>query len=168
MLPASNRGPPAVSSPRMGEGPAAGAIDPTVTDRIGRRLDGNPRFESVAVQPSAAPTSIVAAYDLGYVPAAVSRAYLQIRWYETDDFSVQYAEQYGDSAWECRWDRHPNAHNTRSHLHPPPDASTPGKIPSSRWSGVMCLGPCSVCSMIESRRFGTSSGDAFCTHAGRY
>ena len=113
----------------MGEEPAAvaGAIDPTVTERIGRRLGGNPRFESVTVQPSAAPNSIVAEYDLGYFPAAVSRAYLQIRWYETDDFSIHYFEQYGDSTWECRWDRHPNSHNTRAHFHPPPDASTPGQ-----------------------------------------
>lgn len=106
---------------------AVGAVDSTVTERIGRRLDRNPRFESVAVQPSTAPTSIVAAYDLGYFPAAISRASLQIRWYETDDFSIHYSEQYDDSTWECRWDRHPNSHNTRSHFHPPPDANTPGE-----------------------------------------
>ncbi|WP_394329408.1 hypothetical protein [Natronorubrum thiooxidans] len=27
-----------------------------------------------------------------------------------------------DSAWKCRWDRHPNAHNSRDHFHPPPTA----------------------------------------------
>lgn len=79
-----------------------GAADSAVTERIGRRLGGNPRFESVTVQPSAAPNSIVVEYDLGYFPAAVSRAYLQIRWCETDDFSIHY-------------------------FHQPPDASTPGE-----------------------------------------
>ncbi len=52
----------------------------------------------------------------------------QIRWFETDDFSVQYAEQYRTgNSWECRWDRHLNDHNTREHFHPPPDAPTPGE-----------------------------------------
>jgi len=53
-----------------------GAVDSAVTERIGRRPGGNPRFESVTVQPSAAPNSIVVEYELGYFPAAVSRAYL--------------------------------------------------------------------------------------------
>ncbi len=53
---------------------------------------------------------------------------LHIRWFETDDFSIHYTEQYGDgSSWECRWDRYPNDHNTRDHVHPPPDARTPGE-----------------------------------------
>lgn len=49
------------------------------------------------------------------------------RWFETDDFSIHYAEHYRtDGSWECRWDRHPNVHNARDHFHPPPDAPTPG------------------------------------------
>lgn len=109
----------------MGED-RTGGVDRTVTDRIGRRLRQNPRFDRVAFQPAVAPNSVVADYDQGYFPAAVSRAALQCRWYETDDFSIQYIEQYDESTWECRWDRHPNSHNTRDHFHPPPDAATPG------------------------------------------
>ena len=106
---------------------SAGPVDHDLLDRIARRLDGSARFASVDVRPEYAPNSVVAEYDLGYLPDAVERTSLQIRWFETDDFHVHYAEQYEDgSSWECRWDRHPNEHNTRDHFHPPPDAATPG------------------------------------------
>lgn len=104
-----------------------GGIDSEVLEQIGRHLDRSHRFTEVVFQPDYAPSSVVADYDLGYFPAAIDRAFLQIRWYETDDFSVHYSEQYDDGdQWACRWDRHPNAHNLRSHFHPPPDAETPG------------------------------------------
>lgn len=105
-----------------------GPIDADVLDRIVRRLDASARFEVVSYRPESAPNAIVADYDTGYFPAAVTRAYLRVRWFETDDFSIHYSEQYrDDSTWECRWDRHPNDHNTRGHFHPPPEAATPGE-----------------------------------------
>lgn len=105
-----------------------GPIDADVLDRIATRLAGSQRFESVVFQPSDAPNSVVADYNTGYFPSEVERAYLHIRWFETDDFCIHYSEQYRDgSSWECRWDRHPNEHNTRDHVHPPPDAATPGE-----------------------------------------
>jgi hypothetical protein len=61
-----------------------------------------------------------------YYPATVSEAALTVRWYTNDDFKIQYRETHTESAWECRWDRHPNPHNTRNHFHPPPAAPTPG------------------------------------------
>jgi hypothetical protein len=66
-------------------------------------------------------------HDTGYCPAALERAYLRVRWFEIGDFGVRYPEQYGDGDRRgCRWDRHPNDHNTREQFHPPPDAATPG------------------------------------------
>lgn len=110
-----------------GEGEETVGIDYDVLDRIGTRLAGSERFSEVAIRPQYAPNSVVAEYDVGYYPAAVERTFLRIRWFENDDFYVHYSEQYvnGDQ-WECRWDRHPNQHNTRDHFHPPPDAATPG------------------------------------------
>lgn len=106
---------------------ASGPLDVDILDRIGQRLAGSDRFSAVSVQPETAPDSVVADLDRGYYPTAVERSYLQIRWFETDDFSVHYCEQYSDgTTWECRWDRHPNDHNTRDHFHPPPDTPTPG------------------------------------------
>jgi hypothetical protein len=102
-------------------------IDYDILDRLGQRLAGSDRFERVEYRPAYAPTSVVLEFDLGYFPAAVERASLHVRWYENDDFNFQYSEhRQDDHRWECRWDRHPNTHNTRDHFHPPPDAATPG------------------------------------------
>jgi hypothetical protein len=108
-------------------GPARGPVDSELLDRIAAHLDRSARFDDVQTRPAFAPNAVVADYDLSYFPGGVTSASLRIRWFETDDFSIHYAEQYrtGDS-WECRWDRHPNDHNTRDHFHPPPDAPTPG------------------------------------------
>ncbi|ELZ31361.1 hypothetical protein C474_08667 [Halogeometricum pallidum JCM 14848] len=57
-----------------------------------------------------------------YYPEAVS-ARLEIRWYRNDDFTIHYQEEHPDGVWKCRWDRHPNTHNSRDHFHPPPAAS---------------------------------------------
>lgn len=119
-----------------------GPVDPDVLDRIEGYLDGSERFSDVAVRPTHAPRSIRAEYDLGYFPPSVTHASLEIRWFETDDFNVHYSEQYSDGEqWECRWDRHPNDHNTRDHFHPPPAADTPGEddeFPRD-WREVMTL-----------------------------
>lgn len=102
-------------------------IDYDILDRLGQRLAGSERFESVEYRPDYAPNSVVFRYDLGYFLAGVERASLQVRWYENDDFSFHYTEHWVDGdRWECRWDRHPNTHNSREHFHPPPDAATPG------------------------------------------
>lgn len=108
--------------------PAFGGVDSEILDRISAHLARSARFDDIETRPSYAPNAVVAEYDLGYFPGRVTRAYLQIRWFETDDFNIHYSEQYrSGNSWECRWDRHPNDHNTREHFHPPPDVSTPGE-----------------------------------------
>lgn len=123
-----------------GESDGVGGIDSDVLDRIGRRLRGSARFSNVEYRPTYAPSSVVADFDVGYFPAGVECAYLRIRWFESDDFSVHYSEQYRDGeSWECRWDRHPNSHNDRGHFHPPPGAATPGEdmVFASDWREVI-------------------------------
>ena len=111
-----------------GSNTGVGGVDFDVLTRLGRRLANNPRFESVAYRPEYAPNSVVGEFDLGYYPAAVTRASLRVEWFESDDFHVHYAEEFQDgSRWECRWDRHPNDHNSREHFHPPPAAATPAQ-----------------------------------------
>jgi len=56
-----------------------------------------------------------------YYPDETS-ARLEVRWYRNDDFNVHYQEERRDGVWKCRWDRHPNTHDSRDHFHPPPDA----------------------------------------------
>jgi hypothetical protein len=108
--------------------PRTGLIDVERLERIAARLTRSARFDDVHARPAYAPNAVVAEYDLGYFPGGVTRASLRIRWFETDDFSIHYTEQYQTrGAWECRWDCHPNDYNDREHFHPPPDASTPGE-----------------------------------------
>jgi hypothetical protein len=108
--------------------PSRGPIDTELLDRVASQLVQSERFDDIQTRPEYAPNAVVANYDLGYFPGGVTRAYLRIRWFQTDDFSIHYSEQYQTGhSWECRWDRHPNDHNTREHFHPPPDASTSGE-----------------------------------------
>ncbi len=107
--------------------PTRGPVDTELLDRIATHLARTDRFDRLHTQPAYAPNAVVADYDLGYFPSGVTRAYLRTRWFETDDFSIHYSEQHRiGNTWKCRWDRHPNDHNTSEHFHPPPDAPTPG------------------------------------------
>lgn len=118
------------------------SIDTDVLDRIGGYLSGSERFSDVEVRPKESPNSVIAEYNLGYFPSHIQTAYIQIRWYKTDDFNVHYREQHNnDDTWECRWDRHPNSHNTRDHFHPPPVAEKPGEDAdfSNDWREVLTL-----------------------------
>lgn len=59
--------------------------------------------------------------DAHRYPDSVTVVRVDIRWFIPDDFSMHYVEQRtDDSTRECRWDRHPNPHNTRVHFHEPP------------------------------------------------
>ena len=120
--------------------PSRGPTDTEILDRIAAHLARSDRFDDIETQPPYAPNAVIANYDLGYFPGGVKRAYLRIRWFGTDDFSIDYSEQYQTgNQWEYQWDRHPNDHNTREHFHPPPDASTPGEDAdySDDWRDVL-------------------------------
>ena len=67
------------------------------------------------------PRLLTATLDTEQYPDAVATARVDIRWFTTGDFSIHYIETRGDNTdWECRWDQHPNTHNTRLHFHEPP------------------------------------------------
>ncbi|MFD1644392.1 hypothetical protein [Haloarchaeobius litoreus] len=67
------------------------------------------------------PRLLRVALDADQYPAAVETARLDVRWFTTGDFSIHYVEDQG--RWECRWDRHPNGHNTRLYFHLPPNGA---------------------------------------------
>lgn len=73
-------------------------------------------FEPAAYEPRL----LRAVLDPGQYPGSVTEARVDIRWFTTDDFSFHYLESRDGDPWECRWDRHPNTHNTRLHFHEPP------------------------------------------------
>ncbi|MDB2259274.1 hypothetical protein PM035_00040 [Halorubrum ezzemoulense] len=93
---------------------------------IRERLATDDRFTEVGDQPAAAPDRLVCRYDQRFYPDRVRSARLEIVWFETGDFSLHYHETHETGAFDHRWDRHPSSHNARDHVHPGPDAPTPG------------------------------------------
>jgi hypothetical protein len=101
--------------------PDRGPVDTELLDRIAAHLARNDRFDDIQTWPMYAANAVVAEYNLGYFPNGITRAYLRIHWFETDDFSIHYSEQYQTTnSWDCRWGRHPNDHN---HVHAFPPTS---------------------------------------------
>lgn len=71
------------------------------------------------------PRRLAVTLDPAVFPETVASATLDVRWFTSGDFSIQYVETTADEEqWNCRWDRHPNPHNTRLHFHVPPDGET--------------------------------------------
>jgi|AntDeeMinimDraft_4_1070355.scaffolds.fasta_scaffold00778_12 hypothetical protein len=90
------------------------------------RLATDDRFARIDEQPAFAPDRVVCVYERRFYPAPVESAHLEIVWYENGDFSLHYHEDHEDGVFDHRWDRHPSAHNQRDHVHPGPNAPTPG------------------------------------------
>jgi len=115
-----------------GEGPddrESGATAPVDFDRpelVRTRFAGDGRFASVELRPGFAPDRLVCTFDDRFYPETVLEARLEIVWYENGDFTVHYHEDHESGSFDHRWDRHPSDHNARDHVHPGPDAPTPG------------------------------------------
>ncbi|QZP39665.1 hypothetical protein [Halobaculum magnesiiphilum] len=122
--------------------PTAGVGAPADFDRldtIAERLDGEDRFESVDSRPEFAPDRVTCLYDLGFYPESVRSARLEVAWFQNGDFSLHYHEDHDASTFDHRWDRHPSDHNARDHVHPGPDAPTPGEdtVHPTDWRDVL-------------------------------
>lgn len=119
---------------------------------IGERLSSDDRFVQVDQQPAFAPDRLVCVYDPGYYPSSVLTARLEVIWFENGDFSLHYHETHEDGSFDHRWDRHPSDHNARDHVHPGPDAPTPGDDASHPrdWRDVLSI----VLTEIEDRQRG--------------
>jgi len=102
-------------------GASLAPIDRSVLERMQSRFAGSRMIETVEIVEERNLHLRVTVSD-NYYPGDVS-ARLEICWYRNDDFNVHYQEEQRDSTWKCRWDRHPNVHNSRDHFYPPPAAS---------------------------------------------
>lgn len=71
--------------------------------------------------------------DESQYPSTTEAARLDVRWFTSSDFSLQYVETMATDHWECRWDRHPNPHNARLHFHQPPSGDD---ITDLTWSSL--------------------------------
>ena len=115
----------------MSQPPADPASDSTgPADRqtlrlLERHLSSDSLIAETAFDPdSYEPRLLHGLPEAGRYPDTVTAARLDIRWFTTGDFSIHYVEEHEDGEhWECRWDRHPNTHNTRLHFHKPPSAT---------------------------------------------
>ena len=94
---------------------------------IDDRLTGDSRFTRVVAEPAVAPEQIRCVYAAELYPPEIESARIEFVWFENGDFSVHYHESHRTGSFDHRWDRHPSSHNTRDHVHPGPDAPTPGQ-----------------------------------------
>lgn len=101
-------------------------LDADRLDTVRDRLAAGDRFVRIDEQPEYAPERLVCIYDSRLYPESVREARLEIVWYENGDFSLHYHEEHEGGTFDKRWDRHPSSHNERDHVHPGPDAPTPG------------------------------------------
>ena len=114
-------------TPPAGDGRSPAPIDRPVLEFLQTRLQATAQVARATITDASGHLELHVTLALSYYPETVEEASLTVRWYTNDDFKIHYREVHPDHAWECRWDRHPNPHNTRNHFHPPPTAPTPGK-----------------------------------------
>lgn len=132
---------------------ASGApVDFDRLEVVAERLSGDDRFDRVEERPAFAPDRVVCVYVHGLYPSTVQSAQLEVVWFENGDFSLHYHELQTDGRFDHRWDRHPSDHNARDHVHPGPDAPTPGTDASHPrdWRDVLS----SVLAEIDARQRG--------------
>ena len=105
------------------EGPSTGPPDRQTLRLLEHRLVDDPLVEHTALEPNSdEPRVLEATLDTRRYPPSVESARLDVRWFTSGDFTFHYVESGANRRWECRWDRHPNAHNARLHFHEPPAA----------------------------------------------
>lgn len=114
-------------------------IDFDRLDTVRDRLTTGDRFTHIDAYPAFAPERLLCEYDPQLYPETVVAARLEIVWYENGDSSLHYHEEHEQSEYDHRWDRHPSDHNARDHVHPGPDAPTPGENAShpADWRDVL-------------------------------
>lgn len=109
-----------------GDGRSPAPIDRPILEYLQRRLGATAQVATATITDANGHLELRVSLAGRYHPQTVHDVVLTIRWYTNDDFAIHYREEHDDAVWECRWDRHPNPHNSRGHFHPPPAAATPG------------------------------------------
>ena len=113
--------------PPAGDGGSPAPIDRPILEFLQLSLDRTSQVERATISDATGHLALAVLFASRYYPASIEEATLSVRWYTNDDFKIHYQEEHADAVWKCRWDRHPNPHNTRDHFHPPPNAQTSGE-----------------------------------------
>lgn len=138
--------------PDRGEPVSGAPVDLDRLDVIAERFATDDRFSRVEGGSEFAADRLVCVYETGLYPRHVRQARLEVIWFENGDFSLHYHEDGETGTFDHRWDRHPSDHNTRDHVHPGPDAPTPGEDAShpEDWRDVLSM----VLAEVETRQRG--------------
>ena len=112
-------------APPTDDGGSPAPIDRPILEFLQTRLQATRQVSHAAITDASGHLELQVVFASSYYPASVDDAILTVRWYTNDDFTIHYREVHSEHIWDCRWDRHPNPHNTRDHFHPPPTAPTP-------------------------------------------
>lgn len=124
-----------------GEEYSTGPLDVPTLEVIAQRAVTHPLVDGWAFQPDAvSPRRLEVHLDDAQYLRPVVEARLDIRWFEGDDYTVQYLETRDDGVWQCRWDRHPKPGAPTAHFHPPPDAAAnvePSTLQATHHLGVL-------------------------------
>jgi hypothetical protein len=125
--------------PPAGDGSSPAPIDRPVLEFLRDRLETTPQVERAVITDADGHLELRVELSTAYYPDNVRATTLSVRWYANDDFKIHYREACDGSDWECRWDRHLNAHNVSEQFHPLPDAATSGNDASfaSDWRDVV-------------------------------
>jgi hypothetical protein len=113
-------------APPTGDGGSPAPVDRQILEYLRERLETTAQVADAKITDGKDHLALRVRLSNAYYPTDVEEATLLVRWYTNDDCKIHYREVHHGSEWECRWDRHPNPHNTRDHFHPPPGAPTPG------------------------------------------
>lgn len=87
---------------------------------LGSRLAGLSLVDTVRYFPPEKEDRIVTTILSSSYPNVVDAASLELRLQLNGEFNILYLEDWAGERWACRWDRHPNTHNSRDHFHIPP------------------------------------------------
>lgn len=103
----------------------SGRLDVSTLRAVARSAATHPLVDDWAFDPSAlSPRALSLHLDASAYPIEVTAARIDVRWFDTGDYSLHYLETREGSAdpYQCRWDRHPKTAAPRTHFHPPPSA----------------------------------------------
>lgn len=124
-----------------GESFDSGPLDVATLRALARRADSHPLVDDWRFQPDGiSPRVLELHLDPDQYPPPVGHVRIDVRWFETDDYTVHYLETRADSVWQCRWDCHPKPDARRAHFHPPPDAADnvdPSELGESHYLDVL-------------------------------
>jgi hypothetical protein len=107
---------------------SGGPLDIATLEVLAQRAESHPLVDGWRFQPDQmSPRHLELTLAEEQYPGPVEPARLDVRWYESGDYSVHYLETRTDDRWQCRWDRHPKPDAPRAHVNPPPDANSVGE-----------------------------------------